>query len=53
MIVPLFLLIVALLIKIDTLTVFFRQGAPSGAAFHIFKSRTMVDGAYKMGSRSR
>ena len=49
-----FLVLVALLVKIDsTGPVFFRQGriGLNGRSFRIFKFRTMVDGAYKMGSR--
>ena len=49
-----FLLLVALLIKIDsTGPVFFRQARVglNGRTFRIFKFRTMVTGAYKMGSR--
>src|SRR5215468_5051987 len=49
-----FLLVVAALIKIDTHgPVFFRQVRVglNGRAFRIFKFRTMVTGAYKMGSR--
>ena len=48
------LLIVALLIKLDsTGPVFFRQERVGleGRPFRIFKFRTMVSGAYKMGSR--
>jgi len=49
-----FLVLVALFVKIDsTGPVFFRQGriGLNGRSFRIFKFRTMVDGAYKMGSR--
>ena len=49
-----FLLVVALLIKIDsTGPVFFRQARVglNGRTFHIFKFRSMVIDAYKMGSR--
>jgi lipopolysaccharide/colanic/teichoic acid biosynthesis glycosyltransferase len=49
-----FLLVVALLIKLDsTGPVFFRQTRTglAGKSFRIFKFRTMVEGAYKMGSR--
>jgi lipopolysaccharide/colanic/teichoic acid biosynthesis glycosyltransferase len=49
-----FLVLVALLVKIDSSgPVFFRQGriGLNGRSFRIFKFRTMVDGAYKMGSR--
>ncbi len=49
-----FLLVVALLIKIDSPgTVFFRQTRVglNGRTFRIFKFRSMVSGAYKMGSR--
>jgi len=49
-----FLLLVALLIKLDSPgTVFFRQERVglNGVPFRIFKFRTMVQGAYKMGSR--
>ncbi len=49
-----FLLIIALLIKLDSSgPVFFRQErvGPGGRGFRIFKYRTMVQGAYKMGSR--
>lgn len=50
---PLFLLVAAA-IKIDSRgPVFFRQRRVGldGRPFHIFKFRTMVNGAYKMGSR--
>jgi lipopolysaccharide/colanic/teichoic acid biosynthesis glycosyltransferase len=48
------LLVVAILIKLDSPgPVFFRQrrAARGGGLFEIFKFRTMVDGAYRMGSR--
>jgi len=49
-----FLLLVALLIKLDSPgSVFFRQERVGmrGVPFRIFKFRTMVQGAHKMGSR--
>jgi lipopolysaccharide/colanic/teichoic acid biosynthesis glycosyltransferase len=48
------LLIISLLIKLDSPgPVFFRQkrAGRGGTMFQIFKFRTMVDGAYRMGSR--
>src|SRR5689334_10945909 len=50
---PVFIL-VAVLIRLDTPgPIFFRQRRVGqyGRPFRIFKFRTMVDGAYKMGSR--
>jgi lipopolysaccharide/colanic/teichoic acid biosynthesis glycosyltransferase len=49
-----FLVVVAILVKLDSSgPVFFRQVriGLNGREFRIFKFRTMVDGAYKMGSR--
>lgn len=49
-----FLALVAVLVKLDSPgPVFFRQRriGQGGKPFHIFKFRTMVDGAYLMGSR--
>lgn len=48
------LLVIAILIKLDSPgAVFFRQKRVGcgGGSFDIFKFRTMVDGAYRMGSR--
>ena len=49
-----FFLVVAVLIKLDSPgTVFFRQSrvGAHGRPFRIFKFRSMVEGAYEMGSR--